>query len=113
MPTKNRTAYNRQWRLDNPDKHKASSARARKVQYLKNYTVLESIKTETPCSDCGVNYPHYVMEFDHRPGETKLASVATLCTSRTKMLAEISKCDIVCANCHATRTYARRMVEAD
>ena len=29
-----------------------------------------------------------------------------LMKSRERVLAEIAKCDIVCANCHATRTYA-------
>lgn len=30
---------------------------------------LQTLKTETPCTDCGRHYSHYVMEFDHVNGE--------------------------------------------
>jgi hypothetical protein len=50
------------------------------------------------------------MEFDHRDGTTKEAAVANLvskgCTD-SRLLNEISKCDVVCANCHRLRTYHR------
>ncbi len=65
-----------------------------------------------PCADCGNQYPFYVMDFDHRPGEKKCfnlsaANVQTrLCWA--KFEAEIAKCDVVCANCHRERTYQRR-----
>ena len=41
------------------------------------------------------------------------ASVATLVAagSRQLVLAEIEKCDLVCANCHAVRTYERRLAD--
>jgi hypothetical protein len=50
------------------------------------------------------------MQFDHRPGTKKLFHIAMFnarkCT-REKLLAEIAKCDLVCANCHAIRTQRR------
>jgi len=50
------------------------------------------------------------MTFDHRPGATKRDDVSALvghgCTDLAR--AEIEKCDLVCANCHAVRTYMRR-----
>jgi len=52
--------------------------------------------------------PH-VMDFDHRDPTKKSFSIAAghaLLMSRAKLIAEIEKCDIVCANCHALRTYA-------
>jgi hypothetical protein len=64
-----------------------------------------------PCADCGVEYPHYVMDFDHRPGAGKHANLSILVkrgASRESILAEIAKCDLVCANCHRARTYRRR-----
>jgi hypothetical protein len=54
-----------------------------------------------------------VMDFDHREGEKKLSNVADLNfhrrTSLRKLLAEIAKCDVVCANCHRERTHQRQL----
>lgn len=50
------------------------------------------------------------MQFDHRDPETKLFAITSgraMLKSREKLLAEIAKCDIVCANCHALRTYGQ------
>ena len=62
----------------------------------------------TPCSDCGRTFQPYQMDFDHRDPSTKLFQITDrLTVSRARLLAEINKCDVVCANCHAIRTYAR------
>src|SRR2546423_13858300 len=62
-----------------------------------------------PCADCGQTFPFYVMDFDHREGEEKTAQVAMLVNAMNlqRLLAEIEKCDLVCANCHRIRTYKR------
>jgi hypothetical protein len=61
-----------------------------------------------PCRDCGVRYPPFVMHFDHRPGEKKLGDISRLYRIPwSVLLEEIAKCDVVCANCHATRTWWR------
>lgn len=67
-------------------------------------------RKEVPCADCGVSYPHYVMDFDHRPDEIKLFGIANARgQSRTleEIMVEIDKCDVVCANCHRERTHDR------
>jgi hypothetical protein len=54
------------------------------------------------------------MDFDHRDGEDKVATVSQMCTrSKECLLAEIAKCDLVCANCHRTRTMLRRRIRED
>ena len=62
-----------------------------------------------PCMDCGTSFPHYVMDFDHRPDEEKLYEPTRLYTlqSWTKVKTEIAKCDVVCANCHRERTFGQ------
>lgn len=61
-----------------------------------------------PCSDCGIQYPYYVMEFDHVRGEKKFNIGALGVNSKTSVLMEeIQKCDVVCCNCHAERSYQR------
>ena len=62
---------------------------------------------DRPCADCGIKYPYYVMDFDH--GHDKSFTIAEWRTARKgriQVLAEIAKCDVLCANCHRERTYA-------
>ena len=49
------------------------------------------------------------MEYDHTPGHTKRARVAALVKyeSLSAILAELDKCELVCANCHRVRTWSR------
>jgi hypothetical protein len=64
-----------------------------------------------PCADCGGAYPPYVMHFDHRDPTTKLFGIGGSGGTRSieKILEEIEKCDVVCANCHAERTHRQRL----
>lgn len=84
-------------------KKRGRDRRTQKVRYT------QKLKQNTPCADCGVNYPYWVMDFDHRPTEEKLfnISVGSRGLSLEKVQLEIDKCDIVCANCHRDRTHAR------
>jgi len=69
--------------------------------------IVDDIKS-VPCMDCGGTFPPIAMQFDHKDPSQKLDSVARLVNnthSLEKVLAEIEKCDIVCANCHLIRTY--------
>ena len=64
-----------------------------------------------PCIDCGSEYPHYCMDFDHMPGFIKKDDVANLIRNGSKRLLEeeIAKCELVCAICHRKRTWFRRI----
>lgn len=72
--------------------------------------VLQSIKEKNPCADCGQKYPYYVMDFDHRDKEQKVADVSKLLRVKgtVAVFDEIEKCDVVCANCHRMRTHRRQ-----
>lgn len=77
----------------------------------KNIEMVRDIKESNPCMDCGNSFPYPAMQFDHRPGTEKLGNVATMVSqnqSRKKILDEIAKCDLVCANCHSIRTAKRK-----
>lgn len=71
---------------------------------------LAQIKEESPCVDCGVNYPYYVMDFDHVRGEKKLnlARMVSTTYSWEAIMEEVEKCEIVCSNCHRERTHTRK-----
>jgi hypothetical protein len=65
---------------------------------------------DVPCHDCHGRFPPCAMDFDHRDAATKAAGVTRLVgrAGTNRILAEVAKCDIVCANCHRSRTAARR-----
>jgi hypothetical protein len=65
------------------------------------------LKQSSPCMDCGEMYPFYVMDWDHRNPSEKTHGVARIRAVAT-LLAEIAKCDLVCACCHAIRTDEQR-----
>jgi hypothetical protein len=76
---------------------------------LTNRQKIYNYKESQPCVDCNLNYPYYVMQFDHRPEETKLFNVSAISSNKWETVwAEILKCDVVCANCHSIRTWNRR-----
>lgn len=59
----------------------------------------------TPCKDCNRRYDPFIMHFDHRDPSKKFKSVSQMTSySVQNLLPEISKCDVVCANCHGLRT---------
>lgn len=69
-----------------------------------------------PCADCGGRFHPYVMDFDHRPGTEKhfaISLAANMNIAWDRVLAEVAKCDLICANCHRVRTWnqieARRL----
>lgn len=65
--------------------------------------------SQQSCADCGERDP-VVLEFDHRDGAEKTRDVCLLVGggySWERVVAEMVKCDIVCANCHRRRTAAR------
>ena|ERR1035437_1096164 len=76
-----------------------------------NRLVINGIKN-VPCMDCGNRYPPECMDFDHRPdaGEKCFEIANKLHNLRIgSLLAEISKCDVVCSNCHRIRTIKRKI----
>lgn len=71
---------------------------------------INQIKESSPCSDCGLFFPYFVMDFDHRNSEEKDSEVSRMFrgSSWSKIMEEIKKCDLVCANCHRFRTFGAR-----
>ncbi len=70
---------------------------------------LREMKTDKTCTDCGRTFPPEAMEWDHLPGTVKLGEISSVIGKwSTKLIfEEIAKCELVCANCHAIRTYKR------
>lgn len=70
--------------------------------------LVEEIKLSRGCADCGYDKYPEALDFDHLPGVEKLGNVAQMINySMDKLMAEIAKCEVVCANCHRHRTRER------
>lgn len=66
--------------------------------------------SEHPCVDCGISDMR-VLEFDHRDGVEKVAAVSVLARAGyplSRVVREVAKCDVRCANCHRIRTHEQR-----
>jgi len=84
------------------------SAKHRKELH-KTLEELHLYKEKNGCADCRNHYPHYVLEFDHKPEYQKIDVVYRVLRTYGPEAAwiEVGKCDVVCANCHKIRTYQR------
>jgi len=67
---------------------------------------VEKFKESHPCDDCGGFFRYWQMDFDHK--SDKVGNINKLQTrSLESVKREITKCDLVCVNCHRLRTYVR------
>ncbi|HUH08184.1 MAG TPA: hypothetical protein VML96_10305 [Egibacteraceae bacterium] len=99
--------YQREWYRLNRERHMVRVKRLREQQSTVNRQIIETAK-DVPCADCGMRYPPYVMDFDHVTGrKTRNVSQMRSRASESQLRTEISKCEVVCANCHRVRTFSR------
>jgi hypothetical protein len=119
----------RQWQQANPDKVRELSKRAyerkkAKGTHLPNPRYSQEYKQKKiehvvarklaigECFDCGFicdEYTHICFAFDHLEPELKSFSLSKAHKhSYAEIEAEITKCQLVCHNCHAIRTWYTR-----
>jgi len=94
---------------NNREHHKAL-INARNKRYLNETREwVRTLKEGTPCTDCGISYPWFVMDFDHVHG-IKMGDISKMIgqkRAKQALIDEIAKCEIVCSNCHRVRTFTR------
>lgn len=89
----------------NPVKH-VRDVNENKLEYIaRNREVVLAHLLANPCVDCGESDPT-VLEFDHVRGQKEgdVARLAAYPVALERLVAEIAKCEIRCANCHRRRT---------
>ena len=99
--------FREQYRQDTDLLRTAIDARLIRVR-ADNKRRLAEYLVSHPCVDCGETDIR-VLDFDHLDSEQKRANVSKMLRSfswRT-IEVEISKCEVVCANCHRRRTSQR------
>lgn len=72
----------------------------------RNYELLVPFLLARRCVDCGER-DVLVLEFDHIVDKSFMIGRALRERSWPQILAEIEKCEVVCANCHRRRTAKR------
>lgn len=88
---------------------KSASAAQRKRDLQDWYRTL---KTGKACAICGGIFQPVCMDYDHLPGHRKFMEVSKMVRlgyEKEKILAEIAKCQLLCANCHRLLTHERRI----
>ena len=78
---------------------------ARKTRVYRERRIWIDALKKGPCADCKNQFPPAAMTFDHVRGR-KIKKISQMLASYSKetILAEIAKCELVCANCHAIRS---------
>lgn len=69
--------------------------------------LIDELKEKTPCVDCKQTFPAICMDFDHLNDKFKNISQMLQKYSVKRIFQEVSKCEIVCSNCHRIRTHDR------
>lgn len=98
--------YHKEHRLKNPELHLAK----RREVFKKNRLWFDELRTTLKCSQCGFKHPG-ALQFHHRDPKQKVQNIAYMVIqswSRERVLEEIAKCDVLCANCHFILHYERR-----
>lgn len=81
------------------EKHRVKEVKRRNIKWYKN------LKSSLSCKECGESHPA-TLHFHHLDLANKSFSISQAVgrnLSRNKILSEIAKCDILCANCHAKK----------
>jgi hypothetical protein len=83
------------------------------ARYRTKREYVNAYKVRRGCADCGRNDRAVVLTFDHLPGTVKVDKVSNMIATQpmSVILAEIAKCEVVCACCHAIRTEDRQTAE--
>ncbi|MAG79071.1 hypothetical protein CMI40_01705 [Candidatus Pacearchaeota archaeon] len=110
MPFKDpedRRRYRRKWYSQNKESEKAHVRRRKKElgKWLKNY------KKRLNCSKCKESHPA-TLEFHHKSSKEKERTISNMIGdgfSIKRILAEIKKCNVLCANCHKKLHYNKRI----
>lgn len=103
-----RRAYGRAHYALNREYYLEKAARAREILRSHTFEQLIAYLRAHPCVDCGETDVR-VLHFDHVDPSTKEALVSRLVRSNSweRVLEEISRCAVRCANCHRRRTAAQ------
>ena len=95
--------------------NKRKRTRKSRALWIKDMrTKICAIKLGKGCKICGYNKHPEALEFHHRDSKEKLFVISwavSKCLNREAIFYEISKCDVLCSNCHRIKHAKRREYE--
>lgn len=102
-----RSAYGKEHYAANRQRYIDLARERKQAAALERYRYLIEFFRDHPCVDCGERDP-LVLEFDHLGDKQFNVGAGFAERNWDSILAEIEKCEVVCANCHRRRTAQRR-----
>lgn len=118
MATKDLEKRRQQWR-NWYEKNKNNPTHKKRVRDFDNQRRKDlvewfnsEVKADLKCKSCGTDHPA-VLDFHHRNPDEKLYEVSNMpwrSISKKKILEEIAKCDVYCANCHRILHWEQRIL---
>jgi len=98
--------YQRRWYLKHRKEHIERTRLRRKLYKSQLRQYLTKFYKTHPCEHCGIDNP-VVLEFHHKDPKEKKIEIGYLKSgswSVDYLKREISKCQVLCANCHRIET---------
>lgn len=95
------------WYKTHRKQHMKTVAANKAEQVKRNQESVIAHLLKNPCVDCGEK-DIVVLQFDHVRGKKRKDLSRLMSYSDEAVRAEISKCDVRCANCHQRKTAERK-----
>ncbi len=102
--------YDRKFHTNRNVEAKQKKLELQKKRIQEKWDIVNEYKRFHPCVDCGFSNP-VALDFDHVIGE-KVNHVSQMIqddASIDRIMEEIAKCEVRCANCHRIVTHQRRI----
>lgn len=96
------------------EEHKAAVRAAYQKKWRAPRLVWFNALKDRPCAACGGKFHPVCMDWHHRDESAKTFNIASgFRYAKPRILAEIAKCDLLCANCHRMESYGLNQLHAE
>jgi len=102
--------YQRSWHQQHKKKRLTRMYERKAARKAAIHSYIQNMKNQLRCVDCGQRHPA-TLHFHHRNSEDKVFNISDAVYkgfSLDRIEKEISKCIVLCANCHAIRHFNMR-----
>ena len=114
-PKETKAAYMVAWRDANKEKCRQHAKKGKIKLLAKLRAWYRGLKTNSKCKVCGESHPACI-EFHHRDPSQKDKEISVMVRdgcSIKRIEKELTKCDVLCSNCHSKLHWGESYVELD